>query len=93
MARSLVNENPDLPKTLWPEAVYTSAYILNRMPTKLTNGNRIIPWMELMKLAAPDGIKDQRINLSNLSLRCIAAWRTPGSWIRKEPNLTKWLLE
>ncbi|KAI1829116.1 hypothetical protein DTO027I6_9863 [Penicillium roqueforti] len=73
MARVLINENPDLPKTLWPEAVYTSAYILNRMPTKLADGRWIIPWMELMKLAAPDGIKDQRINLSNLRVySCLA---------------------
>lgn len=72
MARVLINENPDLPKTLWPEAVYASAYILKRMPTRL--GDRwIIPWMELMKLAAPDGIKDQRINLANLRVySCLA---------------------
>ncbi|OQE59396.1 hypothetical protein PENNAL_c0325G00318, partial [Penicillium nalgiovense] len=76
MARVLINENPDLPKTLWPEAVYTSAYILNRMPTKLADGRWIIPWMELMKLAAPDGIKDQRINLSNLRVySCLAYTR------------------
>ncbi|CAG8897455.1 unnamed protein product [Penicillium nalgiovense] len=73
MARVLINENPDLPKTLWPEAVYASAYILNRIPTKLSNGKWVIPWMELMKLAAPDGIKDQRINLSNLRVySCLA---------------------
>ena len=72
MARVLINENPDLPKTLWPEAVYASAYILNRIPTRIRD-KWIIPWMELMKLAAPDGIKDQRINLANLRVySCLA---------------------
>ncbi|KAJ6178799.1 hypothetical protein N7519_009260 [Penicillium mononematosum] len=43
------------------------------MPTKLVDGRWIIPWMELIKLAAPDRIKDQRINLSNLKVySCLA---------------------
>lgn len=43
MARVLINKNPNLPKTLWLEVVYTSAYILNRIPTKLLNGKWVIP--------------------------------------------------
>jgi hypothetical protein len=50
------------------------------MPTKLADGKWIIPWMELMKLAAPDGIKDQRINLSNLRVySCLAYTGILGS--------------
>jgi hypothetical protein len=70
-ARVLINDT-DLPKNLWPEAMYAAAYILNRTPTQIkddTGGNQwIIPWKELMKHAAPDGIHHQTINLSNVRL-------------------------
>ena len=53
-ARALINDT-ELPHNLWPEAMYAAAYILNRTPTKITN-QWIIPWKELMKHAALDGI-------------------------------------
>lgn len=65
-ARALINDT-DLPRHLWPEAVYAAAYILNRVPTKMNN-KWMIPWNELLKHAAPDGVKDQVINLSNVRL-------------------------
>ena len=65
-ARALINDT-ELPHNLWPEAMYAAAYILNRTPTKITN-QWIIPWKELMKHAAPDGIQHQTINLSNIRL-------------------------
>ncbi|KGO52526.1 hypothetical protein PEX2_081370 [Penicillium expansum] len=54
-ARVLINDT-DLPHNLWPEAMYAAAYILNRILTKVHN-QWIIPWKELMKHAAPDGVQ------------------------------------
>ncbi|EKV08147.1 hypothetical protein PDIP_69620 [Penicillium digitatum Pd1] len=65
-ARALINDT-ELPHNLWPETVNTAAYILNRTPTKRDN-EWFIPWKELMKHAAPDGIRHQTINLSNIRL-------------------------
>ncbi|KAJ5346869.1 uncharacterized protein N7506_000122 [Penicillium brevicompactum] len=55
-----------LPKALWPEAVKAAIYIINRSPTKLPNGQWIIPYAEATGIdhAQPK----QRINLSNLRL-------------------------
>lgn len=36
-ARVLINDT-DLPRNLWPEAMYAATYILNRLPTKVSNG-------------------------------------------------------
>ncbi|KAI2732946.1 hypothetical protein CBS147339_9998 [Penicillium roqueforti] len=78
MARTFINDT-DLPKTMWTEAVYAAAYIANRVPTKIEN-QWIIPWLELMKLAAPDGIKYQKINLSNIRVYgCLAYSRIVDS--------------
>ena len=64
--RALLNDT-NLPHNLWPETMYASAYMMNRTPTKV--GDKwIIPWKELMLHAAPDGLKDQVINLSNIRL-------------------------
>ena len=65
-ARALMNDT-GLPRNLWPEAIYSATYILNRMPTMIDN-QWIVPWNELMKQAAPDGVRDQRVNLSNIRL-------------------------
>ncbi|KAJ6047199.1 uncharacterized protein N7446_012033 [Penicillium canescens] len=65
-------EMNDLPRTLWPEAIYAAAYMLNRVPTKIEN-RWIVPWKELMRHTAPDGVRDQIVNLSNLRLYgCLA---------------------
>ena len=69
-ARALINDT-ELPHALWPKAMYAAAYILNRTPTQISNASGtqwIIPWKELMKQAAPDGIQHQTINLSNIRL-------------------------
>ncbi|KAJ5346850.1 uncharacterized protein N7506_000103 [Penicillium brevicompactum] len=64
-ARALLLE-AGLPKALWPEAVKAAIYIINRSPTKLPNGQWIIPYAEATGIdhAQPK----QRINLSNLRL-------------------------
>ena len=64
--RALLN-GTNLPHNLWPETMYASAYMMNRTPTKM-DGKWIIPWKELMRYAAPDGLKDQIVNLSNIRL-------------------------
>ncbi|KGO42802.1 hypothetical protein PEX1_104490 [Penicillium expansum] len=60
-ARVLIN-NTELPYTLWPKAIYTAAYILNRTLTQIRNAS------ELIKHTAPDSIQHQIINLSNIRL-------------------------
>jgi hypothetical protein len=71
IVRALLN-NTDLPRNLWPEAIFIAIYLLNRVLTKLDN-QWIIPWQELMKYAAPDGARDQTVNLSNFRLYgCLA---------------------
>ena len=54
--RALLN-GTNLPYNLWPETIYISAYMINRTPTKM-DGKWIIPWKELMRYTAPDGLKD-----------------------------------
>ncbi|KAJ5642838.1 hypothetical protein N7490_006838 [Penicillium lividum] len=49
-ARALLHEGK-LPFQLWPEAVYTAAYLLNRTPTKTSDG-WIVPWDEARKFIA-----------------------------------------
>jgi hypothetical protein len=46
-ARALILDS-GLPKNLWPEAVSTAVYLINRMPTTLSNGQVVIPWLEAM---------------------------------------------
>lgn len=75
-ARALLLE-AGLPKALWPEAVKAAIYIINRSPTKLPNGQWIIPYAEATGIdhAQPK----QRINLSNLRLYgCRAYVRRQG---------------
>jgi Reverse transcriptase (RNA-dependent DNA polymerase). len=52
-----------LPKILWPEAVKAAIWIINRSPTKLTDGRWIVPYAEAMENGR---VPKQRINLSNL---------------------------
>lgn len=61
-ARALI-EDAKLPKDLWPEAVQTAVYIINRSPTKLNDGRWIIPHQEFHRQGTGIHIP---INLSNL---------------------------
>jgi hypothetical protein len=73
MARALISD-AGLPKNLWPEAVKTAVWIINRSPTKLLNGQWIVPYQEAF-LNQPQ----QRINLANLRIfGCRAYMRKQG---------------
>lgn len=65
--RRALKSDTKLPNELWPEAIYAAAYMLNRTPTKM-NGQWIIPWKELIRYTAHNGVKDQIVNLLNLRL-------------------------
>jgi hypothetical protein len=75
-ARALILDS-GLPKDLWPEAVNTAVYLINRMPTTLPNGQVIIPWLEAM--TNKEGTQDVRLNLANLRVYgCRAYVRRQG---------------
>lgn len=67
MARSLI-VGANLPRDLWPEAVKTAVWLLNRIPCKkrLENGQYrwIIPLQEMAKINS----KDSQINLANIKI-------------------------
>ena len=44
MVRSMLSSNPKLPKSLWTEALKTSVYILNRVPTKAVSKTPFELW-------------------------------------------------
>lgn len=44
MVRSMLSSNPNLPKSLWTEALKTSVYILNRVPTKAVSKTPFELW-------------------------------------------------
>ena len=44
MVRSMLSSNPKLPKSLWTEALKTSMYILNRVPTKAVSKTPFELW-------------------------------------------------
>lgn len=70
VARALLID-ANLPKTLWPLAVETAGYILNRTPTMLQDGQTVIPWVEAMSAKSEEQI---RPNLANLRIYGCAAW-------------------
>lgn len=73
MARALIAD-AGLPKNLWPEAVKAAVWIINRSPTKLSNGQWIVPYQEAF-LNQPQ----QRANLANLRIfGCRAYVRKQG---------------
>ena len=64
LTRALILEG-GLPGFLWPFAMRTAVYLLNRLPTWIQHESKwIIPLQEVRRIAAPDG--DHSINLSNL---------------------------
>jgi hypothetical protein len=64
LMRALLLEG-GLPGQLWPHAMTTAVYMLNRLPTWIEQDSKwIIPLQEVRRIAAPDG--DHTIDLSNL---------------------------
>ncbi|KAJ5631913.1 uncharacterized protein N7484_012013 [Penicillium longicatenatum] len=66
-ARALIKEGK-LPDKLWPEAIATAVYLLNRTLTRLESGNWIVPWeearqfvdkSELPKTSLANGLNEQ----------------------------------
>ena len=62
-----------------------AVYILNRTPTVLADHQVIIPWVEAMRAALPEGTPPPRANVANLRLcGCLAYVRN-----QKIPRLDK----
>jgi hypothetical protein len=62
-ARALLID-ANLPHDLWPEAIQSAVWIINRSPTRINN-KWIIPWQEVMRHTATDGLLPD-VDLSNL---------------------------
>ncbi|KAJ6111048.1 hypothetical protein N7486_003283 [Penicillium sp. IBT 16267x] len=64
-ARALIKEGK-LPDKLWPEAIPTAVYLLNRTPTRLEDGKWIVPWEEARQFV--DQAELPRTSLANIRL-------------------------